>query len=121
MPSRSLGKKGWREVRGEVIVLGPAIQSSLTTTSYYVQSIDSQRFFYTDDVVVPAADQPEANEALVHLPGVGDAPPRPMWDGGVPCRRLRDKTAVPQLSMLHMEGEGVAATWMHTWLAAHRD
>ena len=111
----------WREVRDEVIVLGPAIQSSLTTTSYYVQSIDSQRFFYTDDVVVPAADQPEANEALVHLPEVGDVPPRPMWDGGVPRRRLRDKTAVPQLSMLHMEGEGVAATWMHKWLVAHRE
>ena len=38
----------WREVRDEVTVLGPAIQSALTTTSYYVQSIESQRYFYTD-------------------------------------------------------------------------
>ena len=111
----------WREVRDEVTVLGPAIQSSLTTTSYYVQSIESQRYFYTDDVVVPSAEQPEAEEALVHLPELGDSPPKPMWEGGVPRRRLRDKTAVPQLSMLRMEGEGVAAAWMNTWLAVHRD
>ena len=68
----------------------------------------------------PRLISPEANEALVHLPEVGDTPPRPTWDGGVPRRRLRDKTAVPQLSMLHMEGEGVAAAWIHTRLAAHR-
>ena len=45
----------WRDVRDEVIILGPALQSSLTSTSYYVQSVETKRFFYTDDVVVPSS------------------------------------------------------------------
>ena len=49
----------WREIRDEVIVLGPATQSSLTTTIYYVQSLDTKKYFYTDDVVAPNEDQPE--------------------------------------------------------------
>ena len=107
----------WREIRDEVLVLGPAIQSSLTTTSYYVQSVETQRYFYTDDVVVPNADQPESAEALVHLPELPDSPVRGFWEGGVPRRRLREKTAIPQLSMLHMEGED----WVQKWLCLHRD
>ena len=107
----------WREIRDEVLVLGPAIQSSLTTTSYYVQSVEAQRYFYTDDVVVPNADQPESAEALVHLPELPDSPVRGFWEGGVPRRRLREKTAIPQLSMLHMEGE----EWVQKWLCLHRD
>ena len=107
----------WREIRDEVIVLRPAIQSSLTTTSYYVQSVETQTYFYTDDVVVPTADQPEAPEALVHLPELPNQTSRVFWEGGVPRRRLREKTAVPQLSMLHMEGE----EWVQQWLCLHRD
>ena len=114
----------WREVRDEVVILGPAVQSSLTTTSYYVQSVTSHRYFYTDDVVIPSADQPEANDAIVHLPEIGDAAPRPMWHGAIPRRRLREKTAIPQVSMIHMEGEtggGVNSSWWHRWLCDHRE
>ena len=92
----------WRELRDEVVVLGPALQSSMTTTNYYVQSLETKKVFYTDDVVVPAADQPEAEEALVHLPVLLDQPGQALWDE-IPRRRLREKTALPQLSMLCME------------------
>jgi hypothetical protein len=37
----------WREVREEVTILGPDMNSSLTNTGYLVQSKDSgRRFFY---------------------------------------------------------------------------
>ena len=108
----------WREIRDEVVVLGPALQSSMTTTSYYVQSLETKRFFYTDDVVVPSPNQPEADEALVHLPVLSDPPRRPAWQDGVPRRRLTEKTAIPQVSMLHMEGEDA---WCQNWLCKHRE
>ena len=90
----------------------------MTTTSYYVQSLDTKKYFYTDDVVVPTEDQPEAEEAMVHLP-VADAAPCPVWEEGIPRRRLREKTAPPQLSMFHMEGEN--CRWVQTWLGAHHE
>ena len=108
-------KKSWQEV----IVSGPAIHSSLTSTSYYVQSVDTKRFFYTDDVVVPMAHQPEAAEVCAYLPELDRPPGVPQWEGSVPKRRLWDKTAIPQLSMLYMEGEASARA--QNWLCDHRD
>ena len=109
----------WREIRDEVTVLGPAIHSSLTSTSYYVQSVETKRFFYTDDVVVPMAHQPEAAEVCAYLPELDRLPGAPQWEGSVPKRRLWDKTAIPQLSMLYMEGETSAR--VQNWLCDHRD
>ena len=42
----------WRENREEVVVLGPDVFSSLTSTSYFVQALSDGRFFFTDDVVI---------------------------------------------------------------------
>ena len=50
----------WRDAREEVIIMGPDRCSSLTTTSYYVKSTQTGRFFYTDDVIQPPADAPAA-------------------------------------------------------------
>lgn len=105
--------QSWREIRDEVRVLGPASQSSMT-----VQPLEANKFFYTDDVVVPSADQPEAGDMMVHLPALSDSPQRPAWQDGIPRRRVTEKTAIPQVSMLHMEGEDA---WCQTWLCRHRD
>ena len=59
-----------------------------------------------------------SEEVTVHLP-MADAAPRPVWEEGVPRRRLREKTAPPQLSMFHMEGEN--CRWVQTWLSAHHE
>ena len=47
----------WRDTREEVIVMGPDKCSSLTTTNYYVKSVATGRFFFTDDVVEPVHPQ----------------------------------------------------------------
>ena len=39
----------WRDCREEVVIWGPAIGSSITTTTYYVKSTATDRCFYTDD------------------------------------------------------------------------
>ena len=96
----------WRDVREEVIVLGPDRCSSFTTTNYYVQSVATGKHFYTDDVVEPATlpmpSDPE--EPTIFLPA--REAPAPAIRDGVPTRRLRSKTAVPAIrSMLHIEGE----------------
>ena len=88
----------WRDVREEVKVLGPDIHSSLTSTGYYVQSITTGRKFYTDDVVIPALDQPTAEDQVLYLP---ERPPVPA------PRRLRAKTSVPAISMCNIEGEEI--------------
>ena len=63
--------------------------------------------------------QPEAADACVYLPEIGDQPPcTPSWEGQIPRRRLREKTAVPQLSMVYMEGETSAR--VQKWLCDHR-
>lgn len=41
--------------------------------SYYVQSAYSERFFWADDVGVPSADQPKAEDVVVHLPKISDS------------------------------------------------
>ena len=108
----------WREIRDEVVVLGPALQSSLTSASYYVQSVETKRFFFTDDVVVPMANQPEAGEICAYLPELDQPPGAPQWDGSVPWRRLHEKTAIPQLSMIYMDWEISAR--VQNWLCDHR-
>ena len=108
----------WREIRDEVIVLGPAMQSSITSTSYYVQSVETKRFFFTDDVVVPMANQPEAGEICAYLPELDHPLDAPKWDGNVPRQRLHEKTAIPQISMIYMEGEMSAR--VQNWLCDHR-
>eukprot|EP00913_Durusdinium_trenchii_P015946 g14985.t1 len=109
----------WREIRDEVTVLGPALQSSMTSTSYYVQSTETQRYFYTDDVVVPSAEQPEADDVRAYLPVLPDPSGPAAWDGDVPRRRLREKTAIPQLSRLSLEGE--ICRRVQKWLCDHRE
>ena len=97
----------WRDVREEVVVMGPDRNSSLTTTNYYVKSVSTGRFFYTDDVVQPTTlpDPVEPpGEPNVFLPE--RAAPAPAIVDGVPTRRLRGKTAIQAVrSMSDIEGE----------------
>eukprot|EP00435_Cladocopium_sp_Y103_P029454 s2415_g7.t1 len=88
----------WREVREEVIILGPDIYSSLTTTGYFVQSKATGRCFFTDDVVVPQLPPPNVEEQVLYLPE------RPE---GAPLHRHRKKAAIQVLSMSDIEGERI--------------
>ena len=96
----------WRNIREKVQIMGPAENGSLTTPSYYVKSLENGRFFYTDDVVLPAADVPDAaaDEPILYLTERGAAPAALTWDNP-PTHRLRGKQTVPFVSMLHIEGE----------------
>jgi len=97
----------WRDAREEVVVMGPDKFSSLTTTSYYVKSLSTGKFFYTDDVVQPPGDVPldlQPEPPAIYLEERGDRASPPQWNG-VPTRRLRGKTAVPAISMVSIEGE----------------
>ena len=97
----------WRDTREEVIVMGADKCSSLTTTNYYVKSVATGRFFFTDDVVEPVhppAMPAEPAEPAIFLPE--RLRPAPSVMDGVPTRRLRTKTAVPAIrSMWNIEGE----------------
>ena len=106
----------WRDCREEVVVWGPAEGSSITTTTYYVKAVATERCFYTDDVVIPADDGMNAavdagpgGEVLPYLPERVEGQAQPLFRDGVPTRRLRSKTAPPPaiatMSMLHIEGE----------------
>ena len=88
----------WRDVREEVRVLGPDMNSSLTNTGYFVESKATGRRFYTDDIVIPEPQQPALEEQVLYLPE------RP---AAVPLRRQRVKASTPAISMLHMEGENI--------------
>ena len=98
----------WRDAREEVQIMGPDKFTSLTTTSYYVKSLKTGRFFYTDDVVQIPPDAPlelpgASNE--IYVEERGEQSSMPQWPG-VPTRRLRGKTAVPAIrSMVNIEGE----------------
>ena len=93
----------WRDCREEVVILGPDRFSSLTSTNYYVQSVATKKYFYTDDVVVTTPDQ-QAIEDAVFLPVRGEQPMR--LDGHDPHRRLHGKQHLPALqSMMFIEGE----------------
>ena len=86
-------------------MLGPDKCSSFTTTNYYVQSIATGRYFYTDDVLETATvpSSPEPAEPILFLPERQEVPP--ILQDGVPTRRLRGKTAVPAVrSMMNIEG-----------------
>lgn len=83
----------WRDVREEVVVMGPDRCSSLTTTNYYVQSVATGRFFFTDDVVQPTStpdpvDPPGEPQAFF---AERDGPVPPILDS------VRGKTAVPAI------------------------
>ena len=108
----------WRDIREQVTVLGPDACSTLTTTNYFVQAVETGRYFFTDDVVVPnfaaiddahqdqqqdaqhaddgaAAPLPNgANPLDIYLPE-RDEQSRPLGFGAAPARRLRQKTARP--------------------------
>ena len=88
----------WRETREEIRIMGPAIHSSLTNTSYFVQSATTGRWFYTDDLVIPDVAQPAVEDQVLYLP---EQPA----DRAVVPRRLRGKTAPAALSMMSIEGE----------------
>ena len=78
-------------------------------------SVTTDRCFYTDDVVIPSEalqDQPAGAEDpggdLPYLPERDVNPAQPLFQDGVPKRRLgqkRQPPAISQLSMLHIEGE----------------
>ena len=85
----------WRDVREEVRILGPDMNSSLTSTGYFVESKATGRRFYTDDIVIPEPQQPALEEQVLYLPE------RP---AAVPLRRQRVKANTPAISMLDMEG-----------------
>eukprot|EP00435_Cladocopium_sp_Y103_P018479 s2475_g4.t1 len=103
----------WRDAREEIIVMGPDKCSSLTTTSYYVRSVSTGKFFFTDDVIKPPEDAPLAvpdlpyeDQPVIYLEERGDQPNPVPWTG-VPTRRLRGKTTVPAIqSLCYSEGEG---------------
>ena len=98
----------WRDVREEVIVMGPDVFSSLTSTSYYVKAVTDGRFFFTDDVVIPQDHEvPSIDDPVIHLPERGETPAAVVW-GEPPRRRLRGKTAPVQRSMQCIEGENTA-------------
>ena len=52
----------WREVREEVTILGPDMSSSLTNTGYYVESKETGRRFFTDNIVIPEVQQPAVED-----------------------------------------------------------
>ena len=99
----------WRNVREEVQVFGPDVYASLTTPAYYVQSMEDNKFFFTDDLVIPNSEAPAAaiaDEPEVYLVERGAAPAEAVWDAApVRRRRLHGKQWVPALSMCHIEGE----------------
>eukprot|EP00435_Cladocopium_sp_Y103_P034929 s2731_g9.t1 len=86
----------WRDVREEVVVLGPDVHSSLTTTGYYVRSVQTGRYFFTDDIVIPDVQQPPVEDQVLYLPERAD---------DQPARRHRRKAAQPAISMFDIEGE----------------
>eukprot|EP00435_Cladocopium_sp_Y103_P014795 s1755_g3.t1 len=111
---RRLRYTQWRDVREAVIVMGPDKFSSLTTTSYYVRSLSTGKFFYTDDVVQPPSDAPLAlpdDQPTIYLEERGENSLPPPWPE-IPRRRLRGKTTLPApvvRSMNLIEGEMLAS------------
>ena len=96
----------WRRVREEVQIMGPDIYASMTTPSYYVQSLEDNKFFFTDDVVVPQHEAPvdARDDPVLYLSERGENPAPVDWHHE-PNRRIRGKQTVPMISMCHIEGE----------------
>ena len=108
----------WRDIREPVLVLGPDACSTLTSTNYFVQSIDTGRYFFTADVITPdftatesavlgqddaqladevAAPRPQGDDNAIYLPE-RDEVSRPAGMDLQPARRLTGKT---RPAMLH--------------------
>ena len=83
-------------MREPVIILGPDAHASPTNTGYFVESVDTGRCFYTDDIVVPEAQQPAVEDQVLYIPERLDDAPQ---------RRHRTKAPLPAISMLDIEGE----------------
>ena len=67
----------WGDTRQPVLVLGPDVCSTLTSTNYFVQSIDAGKYFFTGDVITPDF---AATETAV----LGHALDQPAHEGGAP-------------------------------------
>ena len=80
----------WREVREEITILGPDMNSSLTNTGDFVQSKATGRRFFTDDIVLPEVQQPAVEDQVIYLPERPEA---------MPLRRQRTKARTPAISM----------------------
>ena len=126
----------WRDIREPVLVLGPDACSTLTSTNYFVQAIDSGRYFFTADIITvdfAAADGAVLNQEDPQ-PGVDPAAPRPIaaadeiylperdeqsQPAGLdlqPARRLRSKTSpamLHRLAQASIEGKDVAHGEVH--------
>ena len=98
----------WRDCREEVVVWGPAEGSSITTTTYYVKAIATERCFYTDDVVISADDGMNAavdagpgGEVLPYLPerDGGQAQPLFPWWGASTKIEIKDSSRLQQLPL----------------------
>ena len=110
----------WGDTRQPVLVLGPDACSTLTSTNYFVQSIDTGKYFFTADVITPDfeatetavlgqnADQPAPDGAAprpigadnaIYLPERDEAS-RPAGMDLQPARRLRGKTKPAMLHQL---------------------
>ena len=115
----------WGETRQPVLVLGPDACSTLTSTNYFVQSIDTGKYFFTADVITPdfeatetavlgeqqvhegAAPRPLGADNAIYLPE-RDEVSRPAGMDLQPARRLRGKTKPAMLHRLMrapIEGE----------------
>ncbi|CAL1127970.1 unnamed protein product [Cladocopium goreaui] len=115
----------WGETRQPVLVLGPDACSTLTSTNYFVQSIDTGKYFFTADVITPdfeatetavlgeqqvhegAAPRPIGADNAIYLPE-RDEVSRPAGMDLQPARRLRGKTKPAMLHRLMrapIEGE----------------
>ena len=99
----------WRDSREQVRILGPDRLMSMTSQGYYCQSINDGNCYSTTDVVLPETDPAAVppQPADEDLPVV-DLREAPVVDLALdaPRRRLRTKTAVPQLAAL-LGGEGI--------------
>ena len=118
----------WGDTRQPVLVLGPDACSTLTSTNYFVQSIDTGKYFFTADVITPdfeatetavlgqnddqqahdgAAPRPIGADNAIYLPERDEAS-RPAGMDLQPARRLRGKTKPAMLHRLMrapIEGE----------------
>ena len=118
------------------LVLGPDACSTLTSTNYFVQAIDSGRYFFTADIITvdfAAADGAVLNQEDPQ-PGIDPVAPRPIaaadeiylperdeqsHPAGLdlqPARRLRSKTSpamLHRLAQASIEGEDVAHGEVH--------
>lgn len=90
----------WCEVRDEITILVPDMNSSLTNTGYFVESKATGHRFFTDDIVIPEVQQPAVEDQVIYLHEHPEA---------MPLRRHRTKARTPAISMFDIE-EGQVIT-----------